>query len=142
MLPWKTCGSIRNEAPARHAYLPLALRRQPADDAAATALLVEPTNELYLSMASVWEIAIKVGLKKLTLSSSYGDFMTKAITGYGMTTLPITLEDCVDYESLPFPLPKHRDPFDRLIIAHARRNGMSIVGADANFDAYGVSRLW
>ncbi len=131
-----------NEAPARHAYLPLARRRQPADERAATALLVGATNELYLSMASVWEIAIKVGLKKLALSSPFGNFMTKAITGYGITTLPITLEDCADYESLAFPVPKHRDPFDRLIIIHARRNGMSIVGTDPNFDAYGVPRLW
>ena len=114
----------------------------PQMSATATAVLVEPTNDLFLSMASVWEIAIKVGLKKLTLSSSFGDFMTKSITGYGLTTLPITVDDCVDYESLPFPLSKHRDPFDRLIIVHARRNGMSIVGADTDFDAYGVSRLW
>ncbi len=114
----------------------------PQVSAAATALLVEATNELYLSMASVWEIAIKVGLKKLTLSSPFGNFMTKAITGYGITTLPITLEDCADYESLAFPAPKHRDPFDRLIIVHARRNGMSVVGADPDFDAYGIPRLW
>jgi PIN domain nuclease of toxin-antitoxin system len=108
----------------------------------ATALLVDPANDLFLSMASVWEIAIKVGLKKLTLSSSYGDFITKAITGYGMTTLPVTVDDCIEYESLPFPSPKHRDPFDRLIITQARRNGLNIVGADSSFDAYGVPRLW
>jgi len=68
--------------------------------------------------------------------------MTKAITGYGLTVLPISLEDCAEYESLPFPLPKHRDPFDRPIITHARRNGFSIVGTDVNFDPYGVTRLW
>ena len=43
---------------------------------------------------------------------------------------------------LPFPNSKHRDPFDRLIVTHAKRNGLAIVGADVNFDAYGVSRLW
>jgi PIN domain nuclease of toxin-antitoxin system len=43
---------------------------------------------------------------------------------------------------LPFPLPHHRDPFDRMIIAQARRNGLDVVGADADFDAYGVTRLW
>lgn len=114
----------------------------PQISATATALLVDPTNELFLSMATVWEIAIKVGLKKLTLSSSFLPFMTKAITGYGLTVLPITLDDCAGYEALPFPLPKHRDPFDRLIITHAVRNGLIIVGIDANFDPYDVTRLW
>jgi len=108
----------------------------------ATALLVDPANELFISMATLWEIAIKVGLKKLTLSSAYVPFMTKAITGYGLIVLPITFDDCAEYEALPFPLPKHRDRFDRLIITHAKRNGLSVVGTDANFDPYGVIRLW
>jgi PIN domain nuclease of toxin-antitoxin system len=68
--------------------------------------------------------------------------MTKAINGYGLTVLPITFEDCAEYEKLAFPLPRHRDPFDRLIITRARRNGLSIVGADSDFDAYGITRLW
>jgi PIN domain nuclease of toxin-antitoxin system len=114
----------------------------PQISVAATALLVDPANDLFLSMASVWEIAIKVGLKKLALSSPFSQFMAQAIDSYGVSVLPITFEDCVDYEALPFPLPKHRDPFDRLIIAHARRNGMSVVRADVNFDAYGITRLW
>jgi PIN domain nuclease of toxin-antitoxin system len=110
--------------------------------ATATALLVDPANELFLSMATVWEIAIKVGLKKLSLSKSFVAFMTRAITGYSLTVLPITFEDCAEYESLGFPLPNHRDPFDRLIITHAKRNTLSVVGDDPNFDAYGVTRLW
>jgi PIN domain nuclease of toxin-antitoxin system len=114
----------------------------PQMSAAATALLVDPAYELFLSMATVWEIAIKVGLKKLALSSPYVSFMTKAIAGYGLTVLPITFEDCAEYETLPFPLPIHRDPFDRLIITHAKRNGLSIVGTDVRFDPYGVTRLW
>ena len=114
----------------------------PNMSATATALLVDPANELFLSMASVWEIAIKVGLKKLTLSSSYVPFMTKAISAYGLTVLPITFEDCAEYEALPFPLPNHRDPFDRMIITHAKRNSLSIVGSDVDLDAYGVTRLW
>jgi PIN domain nuclease of toxin-antitoxin system len=114
----------------------------PQMSATATGALVDPANELFLSMASAWEIAIKVGLKKLTLSSAYEPFMARAITGYGLTVLSITLEDCVEYETLPFPLPNHRDPFDRLMIAQAKRNGLDIVGADVSFDAYGVTRLW
>jgi hypothetical protein len=56
--------------------------------ATATALLVDPANELFLCMATVWEIAIKVGLKKLTLSSPFAPFMTKAIAGYGVVRCP------------------------------------------------------
>ncbi len=108
----------------------------------ATALLMDPKNELFLSMASIWEIAIKVGLKKLTLSSSFVPFMSRAITGYNVGVLPIAFEDCAEYHNLGFPLPNHRDPFDRMIITQAKRNGMDIVGADANFDAYGITRHW
>jgi PIN domain nuclease of toxin-antitoxin system len=108
----------------------------------ATALLIDPANELFLSMATEWKIAIKVGLKKLVLSSPYVSLMTRAITGYGLTVLPITFEDCAEYERLPFPDPKHRDPFDQMIITHVLRNGFSVVGADVAFDPYGVSRLW
>ena len=108
----------------------------------AAALLIDPANELFLSMATVWEIAIKVGLKKLTLSEPYVTFMTRAITGYGLTLLPVTLDDCAAYEQLPFPDRQHRDPFDRMIIIHALRDGHSILGVDGAFDAYGVTRLW
>jgi PIN domain nuclease of toxin-antitoxin system len=108
----------------------------------ATTLLSDPGNDLFLSMASAWEIAIKVGIEKLVLSSSYLDFMARAIAGYGIRVLPITLEDCTEYEQLPFPNPDHRDPFDRMIIAQTRRSGMPVVGADGNFDTYGVHRYW
>ncbi len=114
----------------------------PQMSATATSLLVDPTNDLFLSMASVWEIAIKVGLKKLTLSAPFVDFMTRAITGYGLAVLPVTFDDCVAYERLPFPDPQHRDPFDRMIITHARRDNLSVVGVDSAFDSYGITRLW
>jgi PIN domain nuclease of toxin-antitoxin system len=114
----------------------------PRMSAAAIALLIDPANELFLSMASVWEIAIKAGLKKLTLSVPYAAFMTRAITGYGLTVLPMTFDDCAAYEQLPFPDKQHRDPFDRMIVIHAVRNGLSVVGVDEAFDPYGISRLW
>jgi PIN domain nuclease of toxin-antitoxin system len=114
----------------------------PKVSAAATALLIDPANQLFLSVASVWEIANKVGMKKLALSGPYVPFMKNAISIYRVSILPVTFDDCAEYEQLPFPDPNHRDPFDRMIITHARRNGMSIVGNDVAFDAYGISRLW
>ncbi|MCY2945367.1 MAG: hypothetical protein NT142_12715 [Planctomycetota bacterium] len=65
--------------------------------ATATALAVDPANELFLSMASVWEIAIKVGMKKLTVSAPYVTFMTRAIAGYGVSVLPVMFDDCIAY---------------------------------------------
>jgi PIN domain nuclease of toxin-antitoxin system len=93
-------------------------------------------------LASVWEIAIKVGMKKLTLSAPYVPFMTRAIMGYGVSALPVTFDDRTAYEPLPFPDKQHRAPFDRMIIIHALWNGLTIVGLDASSDAYKVSRIW
>lgn len=109
---------------------------------AAGSLLIDPANDLFLSIASAWEIAIKVGLKKLSLSQPFLPFISDAIQSYGIVLLPITLEDCEEYRQLPFPNPNHRDPFDRMIIAQAIRNGFSIVGSDSGFDPYGLTRLW
>lgn len=110
--------------------------------ATAASLIADPSNRLYLSMASVWEMAIKVGLKKITLSVPFSTFLSTAENGYGLIVLPITTADCVAYESLPFPDPRHRDPFDRMIILHARRDNLSVIGVDPAFDSYGIPRLW
>jgi PIN domain nuclease of toxin-antitoxin system len=110
--------------------------------ATAVDLITAPANALYLSMASVWEIGIKCGLGKLVLSVPYATFLETAIAGYGLIVLPITLDDCVRYESLEFPDKLHRDPFDRMIVTHALREKLAIVGVDVSFDVYGVSRLW
>lgn len=114
----------------------------PSLSARAAALIADPANRLHLSMASVWELAIKVGLKKLGLSAPFATFLTTAVQGYGLALVPITPDDCVRYEALPFPNPQHRDPFDRMIITQALGNGLSVLGVDPTFDAYGVTRLW
>jgi PIN domain nuclease of toxin-antitoxin system len=114
----------------------------PSLSATASALIADPANQLFLSMASVWEIGIKSGLKKMGLSVPYATFLSTAVNGYGLTVLPITADDCIDYEALPFPDKQHRDPFDRMIAVHALRNGLSLVSVDAAFDPYGVTRLW
>jgi PIN domain nuclease of toxin-antitoxin system len=107
-----------------------------------TALLTDPANERHLSVASAWEIAIKSGLKKLTLADPFSTLMAQVLLAYRIVLLPITLDDCAYYEQLPFPNPHHRDPFDRMILVHAMRNGLSLVSADIAFDAYGVTRFW
>jgi PIN domain nuclease of toxin-antitoxin system len=105
----------------------------------AAAALQDPANQLFLSAATIWEIAIKVGQGKLRLRLPFRQWMTQAIAALGLTVLPIT----VDYADVQAGLPDHhRDPFDRLIIAQALTESMSVVGSDAAFDAYGVTRVW
>lgn len=99
----------------------------------------EPSNDLLLSAATVWEIAIKVGRSKLSLSMPYDQWMNRAIADLGLTLLPIT----VDYANQQAGLPDiHRDPFDRLIAAQAKSENIQVISADAIFDRYGVIRVW
>ena len=69
-------------------------------------------------------------------------FITHAISTLRLTILSITLDDCEYYETLSFPDRNHRDPFGRMLVTDAQRNALSVVGKDAAFDAYGVTRLW
>jgi PIN domain nuclease of toxin-antitoxin system len=103
--------------------------------APAMAALVDPTNERLLSAATIWELAIKVGQGKITLSMAYRLWMETAITDF----LPVTVAYAERLAGLP---PHHKDPFDRLIIAQSLVDGISVVSADVAFDLYGVTRIW
>ena len=105
----------------------------------AHAAITDPQNDLMLSAASIWEIAIKVGIKKLTLSLPYHAWITKAIGDLGLAIVPITIDYANAQASLP---PHHGDPFDRLIIAQALVDSNPIVSNDVHFDPYGVTRIW
>jgi PIN domain nuclease of toxin-antitoxin system len=101
--------------------------------------LQDGANDLLLSAATIWEIAIKVGLGKLSLSKSYRDWMNQAVTDLGVEILPIT----VSYADVQATLPNHhRDPFDRLLIAQCQVENVPIVSNDPVFDQYGIVRLW
>ena len=101
--------------------------------------LESSANEVMFSAASIWEIAIKVGLEKLTLSLPYRDWMEQAIADLGLVVLPITVEAAGLQAGLPW---HHRDPFDRLIIAQALVENIPVVSIDRIFDDYGIERLW
>ncbi len=90
-------------------------------------------------MASLWEFAIKVSSGKLTLQQPLAD-MIAALRQTGMISiLPIADSHLVRVSSLPL---HHRDPFDRLLIAQAFADGLTVIGDDVAFDNYGVARLW
>lgn len=96
-------------------------------------------NSLFLSVASVWEMAIKASLGKLTLSEPLETIVDREMTANAIAWQPIELSHCARVAVLPF---HHRDPFDRLLVAQGLVGGLTIVSADAAFDAYGVRRLW
>jgi PIN domain nuclease of toxin-antitoxin system len=105
----------------------------------ARAAIAAPSNDRLLSAGTIWEIAIKVGLKKLALPQPYRPWMEQAIAGLGAMILPITVEHADVQTGLP---DHHRDPFDRLLVAQALVENLPVVSADAQLDAYGINRLW
>jgi PIN domain nuclease of toxin-antitoxin system len=106
---------------------------------AALALINDPGNDKLVSPASYWEIAIKVSIGKLALNQPYEDFIDRGIRQNGFDILPIEPRHTGRGAALSF---HHKDPFDRLLIAQALTDGIAVVGADALFDQYGVTRLW
>ncbi|PSB63592.1 PIN domain nuclease, partial [filamentous cyanobacterium CCP1] len=95
-------------------------------------------NSLFDSIASLWEIAIKLGLGKLELRRPFQD-LQEDLRQFAIEILPITFADTANYLTLPL---HHRDPFDRLLIAQALNRSLILISRDANFDAYSLQRLW
>ena len=96
-------------------------------------------NQPLLSIASLWEMAIKTSLGKLTLTQPFSELIPQQIELNGIEPLAIDIEHLATVAQLPF---YHRDPFDRLLIAQAMVERVPIIGADSQFDAYGLERLW
>jgi len=97
--------------------------------------LADPANDVLVSTASVWEIAIKRALGKLSAPDDLPDH----IVAQGFSWLPVGAEHAWHVRDLP---PHHRDPFDRLLVAQALSERLPIVSADARFGAYGVETRW
>ncbi len=101
---------------------------------AARAALWDPDNDVQVSVASVWEIGIKRGLGKLTAP----DDLEPHLQAANFDPLPISLEHARAAGSLPL---HHRDPFDRMLIAQAQLESLTLVTRDARFAVYGVPVL-
>jgi PIN domain nuclease of toxin-antitoxin system len=104
-------------------------------------LILDAANEILISPASYWEIAIKVSIGKLTLHQPYRDFIDACLNRYGFVILPIEPRHTAQVAVLPFP-PGHKDPFDRLLASQALVEAIPIVSVDAALDPYGVRRMW
>ncbi|TLD71768.1 type II toxin-antitoxin system VapC family toxin [Phragmitibacter flavus] len=92
-----------------------------------------------ISVATLWEIAIKDGLGKLRLHSPLELMLRDISPAYGLLRLPIEDDHLIAYRNLPL---HHRDPFDRIIIAQALSENLVVISSDAAFDAYGITRIW
>lgn len=107
----------------------------------AEALLTDPDSEIFLSAASAWEVSIKWSKRRLELPAHPDEVISKVVTIGGISRLPISFADACAVADLPF---HHRDPFDRLLIAQAKRNGLRIMTANSIFERYDVDviALW
>jgi PIN domain nuclease of toxin-antitoxin system len=105
----------------------------------ARALLEEPENQLLLSAASSWEIAIKYALGKLPLPVPPLNYVLSRMETSGTSPLAIQHSHALQAGSLPR---HHADPFDRLLIAQAQLEGVPILTSDRQFEAYEVEILW
>jgi PIN domain nuclease of toxin-antitoxin system len=111
----------------------------PQLSARARGLIGDRANTKLVSPASYWEIATKISVRKYALAQPYEEFMRNAIDRNGFQHLHIEPRHTAALITLPY---HHRDPFDRLLIAQAIVDGLAIVGGDAAFDAYPITRLW
>jgi PIN domain nuclease of toxin-antitoxin system len=100
--------------------------------------IIEEADTVYLSIVSLWEIAIKLNLGKLSLQQEYEAIETE-LEASDILLLPITFNDTIQIRDLPL---HHRDPFDRMLIAQAITKSLTVISRDTAFDAYPIQRFW
>ncbi|HLM00491.1 MAG TPA: type II toxin-antitoxin system VapC family toxin [Pyrinomonadaceae bacterium] len=105
----------------------------------ALASLSNPSNQLSLSIVSIWELQIKIQAGKFRFKETLEEVIEIEQTTNGLQILPVTLAHVLKLENLPL---HHKDPFDRLLISQAIVEDMTLVSADANFANYQVNLLW
>lgn len=99
---------------------------------------IEASSLVFVSIASLWEIAIKLGLGKLNFQFEFQELPT-FLEQLEIVVLSITFSDVECYLKQPL---HHRDPFDRMLIAQAINNSLIVISQDTQFDAYSIQRLW
>lgn len=102
-------------------------------------LVIDPATQLFLSVGSIWEMAIKKGLGRIELAIPLSRLVEEQLKDLRTNLLAIRCEHALLVETLPF---HHRDPFDRLLVAQAIEEKLSLLSADEQLDAYPVDRVW
>ncbi len=116
-------------------YAPKRLTKKAADAYLAA-------DELYFSIVSPWEIALKLsrgGFDDLKVPKDWDKTLIEGLLQEGLRFLPLHVAHCRLVQDLPF---HHKDPFDRMLIAQARVENLVVIGSDDCFDDYGVTRIW
>ena len=96
-------------------------------------------NEIYLSVASAWEIAIKHGKGQLALPESPENYIANRLTLHRFTPLPIQMSHALQVHKLPAI---HQDPFDRLLVAQSQMEDLPLLSADTEIGQYDVTIIW
>jgi PIN domain nuclease of toxin-antitoxin system len=99
----------------------------------------DPSNEIFLSVVSVWEIAVKYLLGTLRLPAAPIYFVTNQRESHGISALPLTEEEVLYLPKIP---KLHRDPFDRMLICQAVVNGLAVLTPDELVSQYPIRTLW
>jgi PIN domain nuclease of toxin-antitoxin system len=108
-------------------------------DAATLALLADPSHDVMLSAASAWELAIKHALGRLVLPAPPAEYVPSRMSRSGISALPVLHAHALRVAELPV---HHRDPFDRLLVAQAQYEGLTLVTSDRQLAAYDVPIAW
>ena len=111
----------------------------PLLSAHAQSVIADPTTEVYLSVASGWEIAIKSRLGKLKMPSNLQAFMATQLQLNSIQVLPIQMIHALHVSTLP---DHHRDPFDRLLVAQSQIENMPLLTSDPQIVRYGITVIW
>jgi PIN domain nuclease of toxin-antitoxin system len=102
-------------------------------------IFLDPENNLFFSLASLWEVCIKKSLGKISLQTGWLQTIREEVAANAIQWLPIEIEHCARVVELPF---HHRDPFDRLLIAQAMVEDMQLLSRDNQLTAYQIKRIW
>lgn len=101
--------------------------------------ILDSSHVKFVSPASYWEIAIKIGKKKYSITKSFEEAMHEAIDLNGFRYLHIEPHHAALLTTMPS---HHNDPFDRMLVAQALSENIPIISADVQLDSYGITRLW
>jgi PIN domain nuclease of toxin-antitoxin system len=107
--------------------------------APARTAIADGEDEVYCSIASIWEMAIMLSLGKLKMSMPLEGPFERLLARNGFRLIPVEYAHAARVAALPW---HHRDPFDRLLVAQAMVEGMALLSHDGQLDAYGIKRIW
>jgi PIN domain nuclease of toxin-antitoxin system len=98
-----------------------------------------PAAEVWISVASLWEIITKVQIGKLVLPTPVGDYLAAKLKMNGVSVLPLTFDHVRRLEEIPL---HHRDPFDRILISQSLEEKLPLVSSDPHFEKYPIQLIW